>query len=203
MTKIIVFGAGGRAGRAIVAAASRRGYEVTAVVRDPGRHPDLEAVAGDVTDPQSVARRAAGHDLAVHAAGEMSPTFFPAAASALLDGLAAAGVGRLIVVGLSANLRDGGGTLIRDAPEFPDQFRDFARSHAAGTDLLAGAPPALDWAVLCPAGDFDHGGADRGRYAFAPPDAANRITYGDFAIAVVDQIAHPAVSRAYQGTASA
>ncbi|HEX2312530.1 MAG TPA: NAD(P)H-binding protein, partial [Thermomonospora sp.] len=43
MGKIIVFGAGGRAGRAAVAEAVRRGHEVTAVVRDPARHPDLAA----------------------------------------------------------------------------------------------------------------------------------------------------------------
>ncbi|MFD6812102.1 NAD(P)H-binding protein, partial [Streptomyces anthocyanicus] len=70
--KIIVFGAGGRVGRAAVAEAVARGHRVTAVVRDPARHPGLEApgvtvVRGDVTDPESVAALAAGHDAALHA----------------------------------------------------------------------------------------------------------------------------------------
>ncbi|MEU8250038.1 NmrA family NAD(P)-binding protein [Nonomuraea sp. NPDC048916] len=36
--KITIFGAGGRAGRQVVAEARRRGHQVTAVVRDPARH---------------------------------------------------------------------------------------------------------------------------------------------------------------------
>jgi uncharacterized protein len=61
MTKIVVFGAGGRAGRAAVGEARRRGHQVTAVVRDPAEHGDLtidgmHLVAGDVTDANSVAQ---------------------------------------------------------------------------------------------------------------------------------------------------
>ena len=33
MSKIVIFGAGGRAGRQVVAEARRRGHEVTAVMR--------------------------------------------------------------------------------------------------------------------------------------------------------------------------
>src|SRR5690349_13707484 len=47
---IVVFGAGGRVGRAAVAEARRRGHPVTAGVRDPARHRDLtdaQAPAGD------------------------------------------------------------------------------------------------------------------------------------------------------------
>ncbi|MEV4215444.1 NAD(P)H-binding protein [Micromonospora sp. NPDC049662] len=62
---IVIFGAGGRAGRRAVAEARRRGHRVTAVVRDPAAHGDLgeaHVVAGDVTDAASVARAAAGQD---------------------------------------------------------------------------------------------------------------------------------------------
>ncbi|MBE1584759.1 NAD(P)-dependent oxidoreductase [Nonomuraea angiospora] len=38
MSRIVVFGAGGRAGVRVVAEAVGRGHEVTAVVRDPGRY---------------------------------------------------------------------------------------------------------------------------------------------------------------------
>ena len=172
-------------------------------MRDPDRHPDLETVTGDITDPQTVARLASGHDAAVHAAGDMTPTFFQSAASALIDGLGIAGVGRLIVLGLAANLRNGAGTLIRDTPEFPDQFRDFARSHAGGTDQLDHAPAGLDWAIICPSGDFDHDGTSCGQYTFSAPDMTSRITYGDLAVAVIDQIDRPTIHRKYQGAAPA
>lgn len=159
-------------------------------------------MVGDVIDPRSVARIAAGHDAAVHAAAEMTPTFFRSAASALIDGLGNAGVSRLIALGLGANLSAGDGALVRDAPEFPDQFLDFARSHAAGTDQLDHSPAVLDWAVLSPSGDFDRTGAGSGRYRFSAPDLAGRITYGDLAVAVIDQIDKPTIHRRYQGVAA-
>ena len=72
MSAIVIFGAGGRAGRAITAEARERGHHVTAVVRDPGKYGDIAAdgvpvVRGDVTDPRGIASAASGHDAAVHA----------------------------------------------------------------------------------------------------------------------------------------
>ncbi|SDL00386.1 NAD(P)-dependent oxidoreductase [Nonomuraea jiangxiensis] len=44
MSRIVVYGAGGRAGVRVVAEAARRGHEVTAVVRDPDRYAHLSEV---------------------------------------------------------------------------------------------------------------------------------------------------------------
>lgn len=57
---LTVLAASGRTGRAITRQALQRGHTVTAIVRDPGRVtvPDsagLRKVAGDVTDPASIA----------------------------------------------------------------------------------------------------------------------------------------------------
>src|ERR1700730_3425152 len=70
MSKIVIFGAGGRAGRQAVAEAHRRGHEVTAVVRDPSRHCGLadggvRVAAGDVTDMARVHALSAGHRAAL------------------------------------------------------------------------------------------------------------------------------------------
>src|SRR5450759_2111384 len=112
MSKIVIFGAGGRAGRQAVAEARRRRHEVTAVVRDLSRHNGLadsgaRVAAGDVTDVADVAALAAGHDAAIHAAavygaGTDPDAFFNGAAHALVNGLRQAGVDRLVAVGLSA-----------------------------------------------------------------------------------------------------
>ncbi len=91
MSRIVVFGAGGRAGRRTVAEAVARGRQVTAVVRDPGRYWELigdqvTLVAGDVIQAGSVATVAAGHDVAINAAARMdvsSQAFFVGAAHAL------------------------------------------------------------------------------------------------------------------------
>ncbi|MFI5834704.1 NAD(P)-dependent oxidoreductase [Micromonospora sp. NPDC051300] len=193
---IVVFGAGGRAGRAVVGEARRRGHRVTAVVRDPARHRDpLDAtvVAGDVTDAASVARAAAGHDAAVSAAVDLAAPphdFFTAASRALAAGLATAGVRRLVVVGLAPVLPGPSGAPLMDEPGYPDEYRPFFLGHAAGlAELRAGD---LDWAYVAPAGDFDHAGTRTGRYRLAEHgDPASRISYPDFAIALLDEIEDP------------
>jgi hypothetical protein len=56
---LIVLAASGRTGLALARQALERGHTVTAIARDPGRvgldHPNLRKVAGDVTDPASIA----------------------------------------------------------------------------------------------------------------------------------------------------
>ncbi|GAA3445700.1 NAD(P)-dependent oxidoreductase [Planomonospora venezuelensis] len=222
MSRIIIFGAGGRAGRAAVGEARRRGHRVTAVVRDPARHPGLagggpdgatgaeehvaeggvRVVAGDVTDADAVARLAAGHDAAISAAADLGArpgAFFPAAARALTGGLVRAGADRLLVVGLASVLETASGTLLMDTPGYPQEYRDFYLGHAAGNEALRAAGAALDWLVVSPAGDFDHGGARTGRYRTAPAAAASRISYADFAVALLDEIDAPEHRRTHLG----
>ena len=206
---VVVFGAAGRAGRAAVAEARRRGFRVAAVVRDPARYQGpggngVDLLAGDVTDPASVAALATGHDAAIHAAavygeGTDPDAFFTAAAHALVDGLGEAGVRRLVAIGLSTLVPGADGIRPVDAAAFPAQYRPFSLAHAAGLEVLrthaetgdgAGAP-TLDWVSLAPAGDFDHehGDARSGRYSFRPHgDPSARISYADFAIALLDEI---------------
>ncbi|GII56854.1 hypothetical protein Pth03_52430 [Planotetraspora thailandica] len=205
---IVIFGAGGRAGRQAVAEACRRGHQVTAVVRDPARHSDLtdvKLVAGDVTDELSVEHAAAGHDAAVSAAVDLSvPShdFFTGSARALTVGLTKAGVRRLVVVGLASILPGASGAPLMDEPGYPNEYRAFYLGHAAGlAELVAGD---LDWAYVAPAGDFDHEGTRTGRYRIAEHgDPASRISYADFAIALLDEIEAPRHHRATTGVQEA
>lgn len=155
MSRIVVFGAGGRAGRQAVAEARMRGHEITAVVRDVSRYgdpadQDVRVVAGDVTDATAVASLASGHDAAIHAAavygeGTDPDAFFTAAALALIDGLRRAGVDRLIAIGLSTLVPGPDGTRLVDTPDFPAQFRPFSLAHASGFEALRSGGGALDW----------------------------------------------------------
>lgn len=207
MSEIIVFGAAGRAGRAAVQEARQRGHQVTAVVRDPAKHGDLPTdgvriVAGDVTDAGSVGALAEGHAAAISAvydADARSDVFFVDTARALLDGLTQAGVSRLLVVGLASVLPSASGVPLMDTTGYPQEYRSFYLGHAAGTDVLRVAATRCDWLVLSPAGDFDPGGARSGRYRTAPADAASRISYPDFAIALLDEIDTPTHNRTHVG----
>ncbi|MEW2133815.1 NAD(P)H-binding protein [Streptomyces sp. NPDC005435] len=209
MSEVIVFGAGGRIGRAVAGEALRRGCGVTAVVRNPDRHGDLGAGgvrlrAGDVTDADAVARLAAGHDTAIHAAydaGSPPGVFFPAAARALLSGLTQAGVGRLLVVGLSALLETPDGVRLLDTPAFPPQYRPFALDHAAGAAVLHDSPASLDWLVVSPAGDFGPDAPRHGGYRLSPADPASRVSPEDFALALLDETGSPRHHRVRIGVA--
>jgi len=211
MGQIVVFGAGGRAGRAAVAEARRRGHQVTAVVRDPGGHSSLSGdgvhlTAGDVTDGDSVARVAAGHDAAISAVYDTAAepgTFYTGAARALLDGLARAQVTRLLVVGLASTLETEHGIALMDTPDYPQEYRAFYLGHAAGMQVLRTATTGVDWLVVSPAGDFDHSGARSGRYRAATADADSRITYADLAIALIDEVDTPAHHRTHLGIEAA
>jgi uncharacterized protein len=210
MSDIVVFGAGGRAGRAVTAEARRRGHQVTAVVRDPERYGDLvaEGVAvtrGDVTDAVRVASIVRGHDAVVHAVtpftgpergfADLDPEFFVTAADNLVDGMAATGVPRLLVVGLFANLLGTGGRPLMDDPAvLPAEIRPFAAAHTAGLDRLRTRSPAVDWLMLTPPALLEADGPRTGRYQVggdtAPPGSA-RLSYADLAVAMVDEIETP------------
>ncbi len=184
MKKIAVFGSAGRAGQAITAEARKRGHTVTAVTR----------AQGDVTDPGAVAQVSAGHDVVVHAAASMTGGFFATAARALDQGLTGQ---RLIAVGLASVLATQDGELLMDSPEYPQEYRSFYEGHQEGLKVLQDT--GIDWVMLSPAGDFDHSGHSTGGYRLVPAAADSRISYADFAIAVVDEIENPTYQRVHVG----
>ncbi|MET7640972.1 NAD(P)H-binding protein [Streptomyces sp. NPDC005438] len=213
MADIVIFGAGGRAGRAATTEARARGHRVTAVVRDPDRHPDLaepgqgvRVVSGDITDPAQVARAAHAHHAAVHAVSpfsgpeqgfaDLDPAFFVRAAEALLYGLARAGVPRLLVVGLFANLRDPDGRPLSEDPHMlPPGIRPFAEAHQAGLDRLRSAPTEVDWLMVTPPARLEAGAPRTGGYRVGGEtvgdEATARLSYADLAVALLDEIDTP------------
>jgi hypothetical protein len=202
MANIIVFGAGGRAGRPTVAEAARRGHSVTAVVRDPAKYPDLGAggvtvVAGDVTDAASVAVLAAGHDAAVNAAAVVDDdNHFVAAAEALIAGLGTAGVRRLVAVGIGGALEVAPGVAAHDADGLPEEARAFSRNHAAQVPVLRASD--LDWVVLAPPLVFLDQGPGSGAYRLGGAQVipgADAFAYADLALALVDEATAPTRSR--------
>ncbi|MFJ8194107.1 NAD(P)-dependent oxidoreductase [Streptomyces sp. NPDC096094] len=193
---IVVFGAGGRAGRQAVAEAHRRGHQVTAVVRNPASYrnlSDVRVAMGDVTDTASIAQAAVTHDAAISAAADLSvppDEFFTASSRALITGLSDAGVRHLVVVGLASIMPGASGALLMDEPGYPSEYRSFSLGHAAGLAELRKCD--LNWTYMAPAGDFDHEGTPTGRYRIAEHgDPTSRITYSDLAIALIDEIETP------------
>lgn len=216
MGDIVVFGAGGRAGRAVTAEARTRGHRVTAVARDPDKYAGIAEddnvrwVRGDVTEAGTTAALVRGHDAVVHAVSPFSgpeqgfagldPLFYVKAADALVEGLAEAGVARLLVVGLFANLEGPDGRLVLDDPAaFPSEIRPFALAHTAGLDRLRARGDAVDWLMLTPPALLEADGVRTGRYRIGgdrvPESPSARLSYADLAVALVDEYEKPTLHR--------
>ncbi|MFF7634420.1 NAD(P)-dependent oxidoreductase [Kitasatospora sp. NPDC008050] len=208
MKKIVIFGAGGRVGRAAVAEAVRRGHAVTAVVRDPDKYAELgtsdvlgtsgtvTVVRGDATDAESVAAVAAGHDAAVNASGRLdvpAEEYFTSAARALVDGLGRAGVGRLLVLGIATTLETSPGVRVMDDPQFPEEYRLFSQGHVAEFELLRATATELDWLMVVPPMDLNAQAEATGSYrsAVGAVVGQGRISHADLAVALLDEIERP------------
>jgi len=72
MTRVLVTGAGGFLGRALIEDLLTSGHRVRALARRPppaGDRPGIETVVGDVRDPHCAGKAASGCDVIVHLAG--------------------------------------------------------------------------------------------------------------------------------------
>ena len=76
--KIIIFGATGGTGQALVKQALEKGHTVTVLARNPEkveiRHANLSVIKGDVLDTASVEKAIAGHDAVLVALGVKPPS---------------------------------------------------------------------------------------------------------------------------------
>ena len=206
MSRILIVGATGGTGRQLVAQALERGYQVTALVRDPTKlaveHPRLTVLRGDVLDPASVAVATRGQEAVVSALGHKRffyPTRIQSQGTAnVLDAMAAHGVRRFVCetslgLGSSAGRMGLYFTLFIIPVILPFYFSDKARQER----LIASSE--LDCVIVRPG--MLTNGERRGRYRHGP-DVGNflwtvRISRADVAAFMLDQLE----SSAYLGTA--
>jgi putative NADH-flavin reductase len=199
--KIVLYGASGMIGSRILAEALARHHDVIAVVRQPEKiapQPHVTVVRGDATDAASVAATAAGADVAISAYSPGNDNaLLTKNAHALLDGLAQAGVPRLIVVGGAASLEVAPGKLLLDAPGFPDIYRDRATEQAKSLDILrASTGTKVTWTFLSPSAEIAPGtrtgtfrvGRDQ---LLVAEDGRSHISAEDYAIALLDEAESP------------
>jgi len=193
--KIAVIGATGRVGSRIVTEALARGHQVTAIARNVDAvepRPNLTVRRGDAADPDALAKLLAGHDAVVSAL-----RFAGTDPHALIDIVKRSGVRRYLVVGGAGSLEVAPGARLMDTPDFPAAFK--AEANAGGEFLrtLRDEDGALDWTFLSPSAFFAPGertghfriGDDR---LLTGSDGKSAISMEDYAIAVLDELEHPA-----------
>jgi len=196
MTSIALLGATGNVGSRLLAEALSRRHPVTALVRDPARlapRAGLQVLAGDVTEPQS-AQALAGQQVLIS-----SLRFADIAPATLIAFARASGIPRLLVVGGAASLSLPDGSRLFDAPAFPAEYRTEAGAGIATLEALREVRD-LDWAFVSPQMVFAPG-ERTGRFRLGHDallfDAAgdSRISYEDFAVALLDEVERPAHHR--------
>jgi putative NADH-flavin reductase len=196
MAKIALIGASGNAGSRILKELSDRGHQVTAIARNPEKIaslPNVVAKKGDVFDQAGLSELLKGHDAVISAVH-----FTASDPVTLIEAVRASGVSRYLVVGGAGSLEIAPGQRVVDLPDFPVAYKAEATKGAEFLDRLKGEKQ-LDWTFLSPSAEFVPGertGKFRiGKDSLLSNEAGSRISFEDYAIALVDEIEKPQHSR--------
>lgn len=191
--KVAVIGASGRGGSRIVEELVRRGHQVTAIARNTGKIPtgaNITAKSGDVNDT-GLADLLKGHDAVISAV-----RFTQSDPEKLIGAVKKSGVKRYLVMGGAGSLEIAPGKKLVDTPQFPDAAKPEATKGNIFLERLR-QETELDWTFLSPSALIEIGertgrfrlGGDR---LLTDANGKSRITFEDFAIALVDEVEKPA-----------
>ena len=152
-------------------------------------------MAGDVTDPDDVARLAEGHDAVASALGpseDEDVDVVPELANGLIEGLRQAGVDRLIWTGGAGTLNVGPDTKLVETDEFPEEFIPLVEAHDEAFQQFRDVED-IDWSYIAPPAVIEPG-ERTGEYRtaeeqlVADEDGESHISMEDFAVAFVDEL---------------
>lgn len=197
MSKIAIIGATGRAGSQLLEEALRRGHSVIAIARHASKIGHREHVVTkdvDVHDAQALQEAVAGSDVVLSAAH-----FSTLPVEAIIEPVKKAGVKRLLFVGGAGSLLLPDGTKVIDSEGFPDEYKPEATAGGQYLETLR-KEQDLDWTFLSPSAEFVEG-ERTGKFRLGKDhlligaDGKSWITFADFAIALLDEVEHPAHSR--------
>jgi len=195
--EVALIGASGNVGSRILTELLNRGHQVTGIVRHPEkllRHDRLVAKQGDINDEAELATLLAGHDAIISAV-----KFLSANPQSLIGAVKKAGVKRLLVVGGAGSLEVSRGVQLVDSADFPSAYKPEALAGRDFLNLLRGEHQ-LDWTFLSPSALFVPGertgkfclGTDR---LLVNTKGDSKISFEDYAIALVDELETPRHSR--------
>ncbi|MEJ0028635.1 MAG: NAD(P)-dependent oxidoreductase [Rhizomicrobium sp.] len=189
--KVALIGATGNIGSKIAAELLSRGHSVTAIARNTDKAPaGTQAVSADASDPAALAAVLKGHDAVVSSA-----PFAPGLSPAIIEGVKRSGVKRYIMVGGAGSLEVAPGKMLKDTLTLPDAVRAILDEAALNLKRLRGET-GLDWTFFSPAAEIGPG-ERTGKFRLGGDqlisDAAgkSRISYDDYAIALVDELENP------------
>ena len=209
MANVVLIGATGFVGSAILNEVLARGHKVTAVVRNAAKLPkndNLTAVEEDVANVDAIANIAKGKDAVISAynpgwnnpqMGKINDENYPK----IVEAVKKSGVKRLLIVGGAGTLFVKPGVRVVDTGVIPDAIIDAVRSLGNFYLNYLTKEHDLDWVFFSPAGAFED--ADKGKRTgkfrlgkddliVDPATGTSHISVQDYAIAMVDELEKPA-----------
>jgi len=199
--RIVLYGASGNAGSRILRELQYRGHEVLAAVRHPEKLPTgTKSVQDDLADVDRIARTITGADAVVsaYAPPQDNTDQLIGVTNRQIAAVRKSGFPRLIVVGGAGLLEVAPGLSLLSSGHLPEAWVPIATSHAKALDRLKASD--INWTYFSPAGFFEQGertGKFRlGKKELIADDKGNsRISFEDYAIALVDELEQPAHER--------
>ncbi len=202
--KIVVYGATGNAGKEIVKELLARGHQVTAVDRNADSlkaSPGLTAQTDDLSNVDAIAAIIQGADAVVsaYAPPPDNPDALLDVTRRQIEAVKKARNIRLLVVGGAGLLEVAPGVTLIKSGHLPPQYLPIATSHEKALAVLRASN--INWTYLSPAAFFIPG--DRtGKFRLgtkeliADSKGESKISFADYAIALVDEIENPQHERA-------
>ena len=206
MANVLLIGATGFVGSAVLNELVSRGHKVTAVVRNikkVAKGELLDAVKEDVANVDAIAKLAEGKDAIISAynPGWTNPdiaTLISENYPKILSAAKKSGVERLLIVGGAGTLFCAPGLRVVDSGAIPEEIMGGVRPLGDFYLNTLMNENDIDWVFFSPAGVFDQQGKKTGNYRLGKDDLIvdaegnSHISVQDYADAMVNELEKPA-----------
>ena len=206
MANVLLIGATGFVGSAVLNELVSRGHKVTAVARNiekVAKSELLDVVKEDVANVDAIAKLADGQDAIISAynPGWTNPdiaTLISENYPKILSAAKKSGVKRLLIVGGAGTLFCAPGLRVVDSGAIPEEIMGGVRPLGDFYLNTLMNENDIDWVFFSPAGVFDQEGKKTGNYRLGKDDLIvdaegnSHISVQDYADAMVNELEKPA-----------
>lgn len=213
MKDIILIGASGFVGSAILEEALNRGHKVTALVRNPEKiqvkNENLTVLAVDATDVEALSKVVAGKDAVISAynPGWGNPRLYEEILEnypKIIEGVKKAGVQRLLVVGGAGVLYVQPGVRLMDSGTLPAELMPAVKGEGELFLNVLSKENDIDWVYFAPPANLGNMGKGirTGKYRLGTDTLLvdekgdSFISVEDYAVAIIDELEQEAHHKA-------
>ena len=213
MKDIILIGASGFVGSAILEEALNRGHKVTALVRNPEKiqvkNENLTVLAVDATDVEALSKVVAGKDAVISAynPGWGNPRLYEEILEnypKIIEGVKKAGVQRLLVVGGAGVLYVQPGMRLMDSGTLPAEWMPAVNGEGELFLNVLSKDNDIDWVYFAPPANLGNMGKGirTGKYRLGTDTLLvdekgdSFISVEDYAVAMIDELEQEAHHKA-------